>query len=239
MDALEVAQRQGYSMQRDGKGMWVAASLAPQQHTRTPPPPPPPSPPHPLLLPSLPSLHLLPSSSKISPRAFLHARHLFLSHVLMRLQPFHSQDWTISNVSDSLTRNITSHRMKNLVSHSLFRWKMIILLILTTRLTQFLFWNLGGCTFWNWFFSENILSTGMISSPTRPRPSFIVKAKYFFSSALHQSRPNPPCPVYTILLPFFSGEVSLCPHFHPRPHPHDFLPEAIFSRPHSSHNTSK
>ena len=46
------------------------------------------------------------------------------------LLPLHSQ---ISPAS--LTRNITSHNMKNLAIHSLLRWKMIILPILTTSLT--------------------------------------------------------------------------------------------------------
>ena len=46
------------------------------------------------------------------------------------LQPFHSQEWSISNFPCSLTRNITSHSMKNLAFHSLLRWKMIMLPIL-------------------------------------------------------------------------------------------------------------
>ena len=39
----------------------------------------------------------------------------------------HSQEWLISNLPCRLTRNITSHSMKNLAFHSLLRWKMIIL----------------------------------------------------------------------------------------------------------------
>ena len=45
---------------------------------------------------------------------------------------FHSQEWSMSHFPCSLTRNITSHSMKNLAFHSLLTWKMIILPILTT-----------------------------------------------------------------------------------------------------------
>ena len=38
----------------------------------------------------------------------------------------------MSNFSFSLTRNITSHSMKNLSFHSLLRWKMMVLPILAT-----------------------------------------------------------------------------------------------------------
>ena len=48
--------------------------------------------------------------------------------------PFHSQEWSISNFPCSLTRDITSHSMKNLAFHSLLRWKVITLPILTTSL---------------------------------------------------------------------------------------------------------
>ena len=41
--------------------------------------------------------------------------------------PFHSQEWSISIFSCSLSGNITSHSMKNLAFHSLLRWKMLIL----------------------------------------------------------------------------------------------------------------
>ena len=40
----------------------------------------------------------------------------------------------MSNFPCSVTRNITSHSVKNVAFHRLFRWKMIILLILTTSL---------------------------------------------------------------------------------------------------------
>ena len=51
--------------------------------------------------------------------------------------PFHSQEWSTSNFPCSLTRNITSHSMGNLTSHSLLRWKIILLPILTTSLIHF------------------------------------------------------------------------------------------------------
>ena len=50
----------------------------------------------------------------------------------------------------SLTRNITSHSMKNLAFHSLLRWEMIILPILTTSFIHFSLGRLGECTFWTW-----------------------------------------------------------------------------------------
>ena len=37
-----------------------------------------------------------------------------------------SQEWSISNFPCSLTRNITSHSMKNLTFHSSLRWQMIL-----------------------------------------------------------------------------------------------------------------
>ena len=45
-------------------------------------------------------------------------------------------------------RNITSHSMENLTFHSLFRWEMIILQILTASLIQLLLKRLRECTFW-------------------------------------------------------------------------------------------
>ena len=54
----------------------------------------------------------------------------------------------MSNLPCTLTKNITSHSMENLAFHSLLRWKMIILPILPTSLTHFLFKRLGECTFW-------------------------------------------------------------------------------------------
>ena len=65
-------------------------------------------------------------------------------------QPFRSQGWSISNFPCSLTRNITSHSMKNLAFHSLLRWKMIILPILTTSLIHLSSKRLGERTFWTW-----------------------------------------------------------------------------------------
>ena len=48
----------------------------------------------------------------------------------MKCVSLHFQEWSISNFLCSLTRNITSDRMKNLAFHSLLRWQMIILLSL-------------------------------------------------------------------------------------------------------------
>ena len=53
------------------------------------------------------------------------------------MPPFHSHEWSISNFPCSLTSNITSHSMENLAFHSLLRWKMIVLPILTTSLIHF------------------------------------------------------------------------------------------------------
>ena len=59
-------------------------------------------------------------------------------------------EWSMSNFSCSLTRNITSHSIKNLAFHSLLSWQMIILPILTTSLIRFSLEGLGECTFWIW-----------------------------------------------------------------------------------------
>ena len=59
------------------------------------------------------------------------------------------QGWLISSFPCSLTRNITSHSMKNLAFHSLPRWKMIILPN-SYHLTTFLFEKLGECSSWTW-----------------------------------------------------------------------------------------
>ena len=68
--------------------------------------------------------------------------------VLMNVNAFHSREWSMSNFSCSLTRNITSHSKENLAFHSLLRWKMIIIQILATSLIQSLFERLGEYTFW-------------------------------------------------------------------------------------------
>ena len=62
--------------------------------------------------------------------------------------PFHSWDWSMSNFPSSPTRNITSHSKENLALHSLLRWKMIALPILTTSPIHFSLGRLGECTFW-------------------------------------------------------------------------------------------
>ena len=61
-----------------------------------------------------------------------------LDQFQFQLRPlFRVQEWSISNFSCSLPRNITSHSMKNLPLHSLLRWNMIILPIPTTSLIHF------------------------------------------------------------------------------------------------------
>ena len=71
-------------------------------------------------------------------------------------KPFHSQEWSISNCHCTLTRNITLHSMKNLAFHSLIRWMMIILPILTTSLV---IKRLGECTFWTWEWKAAVVLT--------------------------------------------------------------------------------
>ena len=62
----------------------------------------------------------------------------------------------MSNFLCSLTSNITSNSMRNLASHSLLRWKMIILQILITSPIHFSLGRLGECSFgtWEWKGSE-------------------------------------------------------------------------------------
>ena len=65
-------------------------------------------------------------------------------------QPFHSQEWSISNFSCSLTKYTTSHSLENVAFHSLLIWEMIILPILTTSYIRYSLGRLGECTFWTW-----------------------------------------------------------------------------------------
>ena len=53
------------------------------------------------------------------------------------LAVYHSQEWSVSNFPCFLTRNITQYSVENLAFHSLHRWKMIILPILTPSLIHF------------------------------------------------------------------------------------------------------
>ena len=87
------------------------------------------------------------------------SRFVFHTHFLYEQtnQPFHSGEWSISNFSCSLSRNITSQSMKNVAFHSLLRWKMIILPILTT--SRMLFFLKG------W---ENVLFGTFCSSLNSP-----------------------------------------------------------------------
>ena len=63
---------------------------------------------------------------------------------------FIPQEWSISNFPCSLIRNITLHSRENLAFYSLLRWKMIILLILTTFRIHVSLKSLEECTFWTW-----------------------------------------------------------------------------------------
>ena len=53
----------------------------------------------------------------------------------------------MSNFPCGITRNITSHSMENLAFHSLLRWQIIILPILTMSPIHFPLGKLGECTF--------------------------------------------------------------------------------------------
>ena len=64
------------------------------------------------------------------------------------LNPFTPSRMTMSNFHCGLTRNITPHSMEKVAFHSLLRWEMIILPILTTSLIHFSLGKLGECTFW-------------------------------------------------------------------------------------------
>ena len=63
------------------------------------------------------------------------------------LQLFHSQEWSMSKFSRSLTTNITPHSKENLAFHSLLRWGMI-----ATNNSHYPtpFKRLGECAFWAW-----------------------------------------------------------------------------------------
>ena len=64
--------------------------------------------------------------------------------------PFSSQEWSISNFPCSLTRDITSHHtVWGIWLHSLLRWKMIILPILTTSLIHISLKAVGRMYFLN------------------------------------------------------------------------------------------
>ena len=75
------------------------------------------------------------------------------------MSPFHSQEWSISNFPCSLTLIITSYSVENLAFHSLLKWKMIILPILTTSLIHFRFRRFRECTFWTRVNSGGYLSS--------------------------------------------------------------------------------
>ena len=83
-------------------------------------------------------------------RRSLHHSLLLWQQLLFQcyFKPFHSWEWSMSKFPCSLTRNMTLHSKENLAFHSLLRWKMILIQILTTLLMHFLFRRLGECTFW-------------------------------------------------------------------------------------------
>ena len=68
----------------------------------------------------------------------------------VEVRGIHSKEWSMSNFPCSLTRNITSHSMKNLAFHTLLRRRMITQTILTTSLIHFSLKRLEECTFWTW-----------------------------------------------------------------------------------------
>ena len=68
--------------------------------------------------------------------------------------------WPISNFPYGLTRNITSHSMKNLTIHSLLRWEMIILPNSHYTTYAFHFKKLGECTFWTWEWKAWLKASG-------------------------------------------------------------------------------
>ena len=70
--------------------------------------------------------------------SFIHTVVLWEGYQRPQLQPFHSQEWWVSNFPCSLTRNTTLHSMENSAFRSLLRWKIILYY-------QF---SLGECTFW-------------------------------------------------------------------------------------------
>ena len=63
---------------------------------------------------------------------------------------FHSQEWSSSNFSCSLTSHITSHSTKNLAFHSLLRLKDDSCTSSHYLTYTFLLKKLGECTFWAW-----------------------------------------------------------------------------------------
>ena len=70
----------------------------------------------------------------------------------------------MSNFPCSLTKNITSHSMKNLAFHRLLRWKMIIP---QTPTYIFLFKRLGERTFRPWEVEGLIMPTALLKTESR------------------------------------------------------------------------
>ena len=78
----------------------------------------------------------------------------------------------MSNFSCSLTNNSTSPSTKNLAFHTILRWKMIALPILTTSLIHFLFKRFGECTFWE-------LGSERVKKTERPWGRFVEQYDYY------------------------------------------------------------
>ena len=70
-------------------------------------------------------------------------------------ESFHSQEWSISSFPFRLTRNITSHSMKNLAFYSLLQMKDDYTTNSHYLTYTFLFKRLGGSTFWTWEWKGN------------------------------------------------------------------------------------
>ena len=145
------------------------------------------------------------------------SRELTVLHLARKYYPFHSQEWSISNFSCSLTRNITSHSMENLTFHSLLIWEMIILPILTTSLIHVLYKSLENVLFelsthLFWSSSNQHLATALASVKLAaqtlirvpPLPLATVGFAFFIAThaskawssgslhTLHESRRRPP-----------------------------------------------
>ena len=107
--------------------------------------------------------------------------------------PFHSQEWSMSNFSCSLTNNSTSHSMENLPFHNSLRWKMIALPILTTSLIHFLFKRFGECTFWE-LGSERVKFAGPevdIKNVTNPGLAFYQASAFSKPGSRRLTKPPP------------------------------------------------
>ena len=143
------------------------------------------------------------------------------------------REWSSSNFLRSLTRNITSHSVENMAFHSLLRWKMIILPILTASLICFLFRRLGDflnlgvkrhchCFFW-WRYITliNFQLTTLSHKPGQPTLSSTNKyqrvVEVTFKWSLSQgSNFNPDGSIFAFPLAFSSDQSQLDQRLHSR-----------------------